>query len=166
MRIGILSDTHGFFDEHLASYLRECDEVWHAGDIGDMSVLKALRGLGPEIRAVHGNIDDATIRLLCPETANFISGGAHIIMQHIGGYPGRYAPGVRRLLAEERPVIFVSGHSHLLRVMFDRDLGILHINPGAAGMHGWQQVRTLVRLDINEGTPSNLEVIELGPRRL
>lgn len=161
MKIGLLSDTHSFLDTHIFAHFAGCDEVWHAGDIGDVETLRHLVDSFPVVRAVSGNIDNCDVRRMVPEVQNFVTGGAHIIMTHIGGYPGRYAPGIRTLLAKERPTIFVSGHSHLLRVMFDRDLGILHINPGAAGRQGWQQVRTLVRFDIEDGIPRNLEVIEL-----
>jgi hypothetical protein len=114
------------------------------------------------VRAVSGNIDNATVRRYCPELLEFEAAGAKVILTHIGGYPGRYAPGMRRLLIEKRPTIMVCGHSHILRVMFDKEIGVLHINPGAAGYYGWQKVRTLVRFDITDGKPSNLEVIELG----
>jgi hypothetical protein len=117
------------------------------------------------VRAVSGNIDNATVRRYCPELLEFETGGAKVILTHIGGYPGRYAPGMRRLLIEDRPAIMVCGHSHILRVMYDKEIGVLHINPGAAGYYGWQKVRTLVRFDLNDGTPSNLEVIELGSAR-
>lgn len=146
--------------------LQGVDEIWHAGDIGDQETLQQFYGLCPVVRAVHGNIDGSDLQRQCPALLDFTTGGARVIMTHIGGYPGHYAPGMRRLLGIRRPTIFVSGHSHLLRVMFDRDLGLLHINPGAAGRQGWQQVRTLVRLDINDGVPSNLEVVEMGPRHL
>lgn len=165
MKVGILSDTHSCFDDRFAKYFADCDEIWHAGDIGDVDTLQRLMGIGPKLRAVSGNIDPQSVRRYCPEMLEFEVNGCRVIMQHICGYPGRYAPGVKRLLAEKRPHILVAGHSHILKVMFDRDLSVLHINPGAAGHHGWQQVRTLIRMDItDEGTPSNLEVIELGPR--
>lgn len=166
MKIVLLSDTHCTLDDKTTAYLQAADEIWHAGDIGDMATLQRLTGIGPKVRAVCGNIDPPDVRRFCPELLDFDCAGARVVMTHIGGYPGRYAPGMRKLLSERRPTIFVSGHSHLLRVMFDRDLGILHINPGAAGNHGWQQVRTIVRFEINDGVPGNLEVIELGPRRM
>lgn len=164
MKICLLSDTHSTLDDKTVAYLQQADEIWHAGDIGDDATLQKLMGIGPRVRAVCGNIDNTPVRRQCPELLDFDCAGARIVMTHIGGYPGRYAPGIKKLLSDRRPTIFVSGHSHLLRVMFDRDLGILHINPGAAGNQGWQQVRTIVRFDINDGVPSNLEVIELGPR--
>jgi hypothetical protein len=121
--------------------------------------------IGPRLRAVSGNIDAGLVRRMCPELLDFETAGARVILTHIGGYPGRYAPGMRRLLIERRPRIMVCGHSHILRVMYDKEIGVLHINPGAAGYHGWQKVRTLVRFDIDNGQPSNLEVIELGAPR-
>jgi hypothetical protein len=162
MKIGILSDTHSCWDDRYVKHFANCDEIWHAGDIGDPDTLRRLMAIGPKLRAVCGNIDNAMVRRMCPELLDFETAGAHVILTHIGGYPGRYAPGMRRLLIEKRPTIMVCGHSHILRVMFDKEIGVLHINPGAAGYHGWQKVRTLVRLDINDGKPSNLEVIELG----
>lgn len=162
MKIGILSDTHSCWDDRYAKHFAECDEIWHAGDIGDPDTLRKLMAIGPKVRAVSGNIDGGMVRRLCPELLEFEVAGARVILTHIGGYPCRYAPGMRRLLIEKRPTIMVCGHSHILRVMFDKEIGVLHINPGAAGYHGWQKVRTLVRVDINDGKPSNLEVIELG----
>jgi putative phosphoesterase len=162
MKIGVISDTHTCWDDRYAKHFADCDEIWHAGDIGDVDTLKRLMAIGPKVRAVSGNIDNATVRRYCPELLEFEAAGAKVILTHIGGYPGRYAPGMRRLLIEKRPTIMVCGHSHILRVMYDKEIGVLHINPGAAGYYGWQKVRTLVRFDITDGKPSNLEVIELG----
>lgn len=165
MKIGVLSDTHSCWDDRFVTHFKDCDEIWHAGDIGCDDTLRRLMGIGPKVRAVSGNIDSGMVRRLCPELLEFETGGARVIMTHIGGYPGRYAPGIRRLLVEKRPTIFVAGHSHILKVMFDSEIGCLHINPGAAGHHGWQAVRTIVRFDItDQGTPANLEVIELSRR--
>lgn len=164
MQIGILSDTHSCRDPRIAMHLQDCDEIWHAGDIGDAETLLWLQGIGPRVRAVSGNIDGEMVRRVCPELLDFSVEGVHVLMTHIGGYPGRYAPGMKALLLERRPDIMVAGHSHLLRVINDRNLGVLHINPGAAGRHGWQQVRTLIRLKIDDGRPHDLEIIELGPR--
>jgi len=162
--IGILSDTHSCWDDRYALHFADCDEIWHAGDIGDIGLLQRLRGIGPEVRAVSGNIDGAMVRRECPELLEFETGGVKVVMTHIGGYPGRYAPGMARLLSERHPDIMVAGHSHILRVMHDHRLGVLHINPGAAGHHGWQTVRTLIRLTISDGHPAGLDVIELGGR--
>ena len=166
MKVGILSDTHSCFDDKFAEYLKNCDEIWHAGDIGDPDTLKRFMDIGPRLRAVCGNIDPMGVRRYCPELLEFEANGAKVVMTHIGGYPGWYAPGMRRLLIEKRPRIMVAGHSHILKVMYDKEIGVLHINPGAAGHHGWQQVRTLVRMEIADGgVPKGLEVIELGRRR-
>ena len=165
MLIGILSDTHSCRDGRIAEHLGCCDEIWHAGDIGDADTLQWLAAIGAKFRAVCGNIDNGIVRRICPEQMVFECGGAKIFMTHIGGYPGRYAPGIRTALINERPTIMVAGHSHILRVMHDDRLNLLHINPGAAGWHGWQQERTLIRLRIESGRPHDLEVIELGDRR-
>lgn len=165
LRIGILSDTHCVDDDRIAWHFRDVDEVWHAGDIGDVDTYRRLEAIAPVFRAVAGNIDGAVLRRLCPETLVFKTGGVKVVMTHIGGYPGKYAPGIAALLERERPDIFVSGHSHILKAMHDDRLGLLHINPGAAGHHGWQKVRTLVRLTIDNGKPKDLEIIHLSPER-
>lgn len=164
-RIGILSDTHSHWDDRYAKYLAECDEIWHAGDIGDSALLERLQGIGPTVRAVCGNIDHGEVRRLCPELLSFQVEGVRVLMTHIGGYPGRWAPGFRKLIAEERANLVVDGHSHILRIMFDRDTGALLINPGAAGVQGWQTKRTLVRLTIDGTEIRDCEVIELGKTR-
>ena len=161
-RIGILSDIHSCWDDRFALHFADCHEIWHAGDIGDIDTLRRLQGIGPTVRAVHGNIDAAPLRRLCPEVLTFDSEGVKVFMTHIGGYPGRYAPGVRRMLIEARPQLMVCGHSHILKVMYDRELQLLHVNPGASGHHGWQRERTLLRLVIDTGQMRDLEVIELG----
>lgn len=164
-RIGILSDTHCIDDPRIEKHFAGVDEIWHAGDIGDVDTYRRLESIAPVFRAVAGNIDGAQLRRVCPELLVFETEGAKVVMTHIGGYPGRYSPGIRNLLMRERPRIFVSGHSHILRVMPDPELDLLHINPGAAGTHGWQKVRTLVRLAIDKGIPKDLEVIHLSPDR-
>ena len=161
MKIGVISDTHCTCDARVAEYFSDVDEIWHAGDIGDDATLQWLQGICPVVRAVCGNIDGGIVRRMCPERLIFTTGGAKVMMTHIGGYPGRYAPGIRAALLAERPHIFVAGHSHILRVIYDRQLNVLHINPGAAGHQGWQRVRTIVRFELSEGKPSTLEVIEL-----
>ena len=161
-RIGILSDTHSCIDPRYEKHFRQCDEIWHAGDVGDIGVIAYLELICPTVRAVRGNIDGAVVRRRCPEILSFETEGVRVWMTHIGGYPGRYAPGVRRMLIEEHPRIMVAGHSHILRVMMDHDLDVLHINPGAAGHHGWQKKRTLIRLTLDAGDIRDLEVIELG----
>lgn len=165
-RIGILSDTHSCWDDRYALHFRDCDEIWHAGDIGCLDTLQRLRAIGPEVRAVRGNIDHGPVARLCPEVMSFTVEDVPVWMTHIGGYPGRYAPGVRRMLIEARPRLMVTGHSHILKVMYDSELDLLHINPGAAGHHGWQKERTLVRLTVDGTEMRDLEVIELGKNRI
>ncbi|WP_400190261.1 metallophosphoesterase family protein [Hymenobacter sp. B81] len=164
MRIGLLSDTHGYLDDRIVHHLRDCDEIWHAGDVGAESVLDQLEAVGPRLRAVFGNIDGRAVRLRCPETLVFDAAGLKVLITHIGGYPGRYAPPVRPLLQRERPGLFICGHSHILRAMPDRPLGLLHLNPGAAGRHGFHKVRTLLRFQIEQGQVQQLQAVELGPR--
>lgn len=164
--IGILSDTHSCRDDRYAAHFADCDEIWHAGDIGDIALLEELRAIGPAVRAVSGNIDSGDVRRECPAVIEREVDGLKIFMTHIGGYPGRYAPGIASLLAARRPGLFISGHSHILKVMPDPRLGLLHINPGAAGWHGWQKVRTLVKLSVDNGRPVAVDVIELGGKSL
>lgn len=161
-KIGIISDTHSCWDDRYASHFSSCDEIWHAGDVGDIDVIRRLEGICPVVRAVRGNIDSGPVLRRCPEIECFTVEDVKVWMTHIGGYPGRYAPGVRRMLVEERPALMVAGHSHILKVVYDRELSLLHINPGAAGYHGWQKERTLVRLAIDGADMRDLEVIELG----
>ncbi len=163
-RVGLLSDTHGYFDARIAHHLGGCDEIWHAGDFGTAAVAEALRELAPVFRGVYGNIDGRDVRDTEPLTQDFIVEGLRVLMTHIGGYPGHYAPAARPLLAAARPGLFVTGHSHILRVMPDKALGLLHLNPGAAGRHGFHRVRTLLRFGIATGQVVDLQVVELGPR--
>lgn len=163
MRIGLLSDTHSYLDDSLFDYFAECDEVWHAGDIGDAEVVNQLEDFKP-LRAVYGNIDTPALRHRYPEDLFFECAGLSVFMTHIGGYPGRYNRRVRTLIAEHRPGLFICGHSHILKVMPDHKYDLLHINPGAAGRHGFHQMRTAVRFSVSGGAVANLEVIELGRR--
>lgn len=163
-RIGILSDTHSCWDERYAVHFAGCDEIWHAGDIGDIGLLQRLEEIAPVVRAVSGNIDHGEVTRRCPEVQEFTIEGVNVWMTHIGGYPGKYARGVKPLLRAKCIKLMVTGHSHILKVIYDPELEILHINPGAAGQQGWQQVRTLVRLTIDNGTIKDLEVIELSKK--
>ena len=163
-KIGILSDTHSYWDDRYALYFNACDEIWHAGDVGDIDLLQQLKGICPVVRAVSGNIDHGIVRRVCPETMKFETEGVKVFLTHIGGYPGRYSPGIKKMLTESGTRLFVCGHSHILKVMPDKELGLLHINPGAAGVQGWQTVRTIVRLTLSEGNISDLEVVELTKR--
>lgn len=160
-RIGILSDTHGWWDDRYIQYFKDCDEIWHAGDIGNEDLIDRLAAIAP-IRAVYGNIDGGVLRRRFHDVITFTVEGMKVMMTHIGGYPGRYAPGIKAMLLAERPQLFVCGHSHILKIINDKWLNILHINPGAAGRQGWQTVRTLVLLTIDNGTPTDCQVVELG----
>lgn len=162
-QIGLLSDTHGWWDEKYAAYFHTCDEIWHAGDIGSVAVANNLAAIKP-LRAVYGNIDGQNIRIIYPKTIHFTVEDVKVMMTHIGGYPGRYEPSIRAELYDTKPQLFISGHSHILKVMFDKRLNCLHINPGAAGKSGFHQVRTLIRFVIDKTEIKDLEVIELGNR--
>lgn len=163
MRIGLLSDTHSFLDEDTLAFFEDCDEIWHAGDVGSHAILDQLEAYKP-LRAVYGNIDDPSIRRRLPEDLHFTVEGVSVFLTHIGGYPGRYTSRVRRLLDELRPRLYICGHSHILKIMPDPKRQLLHINPGACGQHGFHQVRTVVRFQIADGKIGDLEVIELGRR--
>jgi putative phosphoesterase len=160
MKIGLLSDTHGFLDDAVFKHFEQCDEIWHAGDFGDIRIIDQLAAFKP-FRGVYGNIDGNDIRRSCPEHLRFRSEDLDVWMTHIGGYPGKYAPQVRPEIFKNPPKLFICGHSHILKVQFDPKLGLLHLNPGAAGKQGWHKVRTLMRFDINADKIENLEVIEL-----
>ena len=159
-RIGLLSDTHAWWDKRYLEYFADCDEIWHAGDIGSLELAQRLADFRP-LRAVCGNCDGGDLRRLYPEVLRWSCEGADVLMTHIGGYPGHYAPNIRQQLFARPPKLFISGHSHILKVQFDERLQLLHINPGAAGMQGWQQVRTLVRFVADEGKFRDLEIIEM-----
>lgn len=159
-RIGLLSDTHAFWDDKYCEYLGQCDEIWHAGDIGSMDIVRRLQEIAP-LRAVYGNCDGGELRMLFTEKLAWTCEGANILMTHIGGYPGRYEPRIRQQLMLRTPHLFISGHSHILKVQYDKTLGMLHINPGAFGLQGWHQVRTLVRFTVEDAQFHDLEVIEV-----
>lgn len=161
-RIGIISDTHSCWDERFAQHFADCDEAWHAGDIGCIDVIRHLEETVPVVRAVKGNIDSGVVARSFPEAMAFAVEDVPVYMTHIGGYPGRYSPGITRRLLDVHAKLFVCGHSHILKVMYDRELDVLHINPGAAGHQGWQKERTLVKLTIDGADMRDLEVIELG----
>jgi uncharacterized protein len=199
-RIGLISDTHGFLDEAVFEHFKNCDEVWHAGDFGSLTLvpspLRAEGGLGDKVgdkvidelldlqecelsvwqesyfteklnkkiifRGVYGNIDDATIRNIYPEKLFFTVEGVNVFMQHIGGYPGRYSKGVKEHIIANKSNLFISGHSHILKIMYDDKLQCLHMNAGAAGKQGWHKMRTLIRFTIDGDAMKDCEVIELG----
>ncbi len=160
-RIGLLSDTHGFWDSRYEQYFAECDEIWHAGDIGTTEIADRLNAIKP-LTAVHGNIDGEDLRRCYPELIRFKCEEVEILMKHIGGYPGNYDRSIRQNIFNNPPKLFISGHSHILKVVYDKNLQLLHINPGAAGIQGWQKARTLVRFTIDRTEIKDVEVIELG----
>ena len=160
-RIGLLSDTHGFWDNKYIEYFTPCDEIWHAGDIGSIDIATRLAEFRP-LRAVYGNIDGQEIRQLYPQVNRFVIESTDVLIKHIGGYPGHYDPSIAGTLMVHPPKLFISGHSHILKVKYDKTLNLLHINPGAAGKFGFHKVRTLVRFTIHECTFKDLEVIELA----
>lgn len=162
-RIGLLSDTHAYWDDRYKKYFQDCDEIWHAGDIGSELVADRLNEIAP-LRAVYGNIDGQALRSRFPKVALFTVEQVKVCMTHIGGYPGRYEPGLREILIAQGSRLFVSGHSHILKVLFDKRLNCLHINPGAAGKYGFHKVRTLVRFSIEGEVIKDLEVIELSDK--
>ena len=161
-RIGLLSDTHGFLDEAIFSHFENCQEIWHAGDFGP-DVAEPLRAFRP-LMGVFGNIDGREIRNEFPENLIFRCERVNVMMRHIGGYPPRYNPETKTLLEQHQPKIFISGHSHILKVMFDRERNCLHMNPGAAGKQGWHRIRTCIRFVIDGEDIRDCEVIELGSR--
>lgn len=165
IKIGLLSDTHSHFPEEVYKYFAEVDEIWHAGDIGNIDVLNKLKAFKPT-RAVWGNIDGQDIKKFYPLDMTIELEGLRIWMTHIGGYPGKYAPRIKKALENTKPGLFISGHSHILKVIPDKKLNLLHLNPGAAGKEGFHQVRTLMRFAIDEGKVKDLEVIELGPKHI
>jgi len=159
IKIGLLSDTHGHLDDKMLNFLKSVDEVWHAGDIGNDQILQQFKNSKP-VRAVYGNIDNQMLRLEYPEIAIFNVENIKVVLTHIGGYPKKYAQGIRKLLQEEKPGLFISGHSHILKVIYDNELELLHINPGAAGIYGVHQVRTMVRFTIDGEKIKDLEIWE------
>lgn len=162
-KILLLSDTHSHIDERILSYAAQADEIWHAGDIGSLNVTDTLQKIKP-LRAVFGNIDDAQARSEFPENNRFTCEGVDVLMTHIGGYPGKYNAKIRNLLLENPPKIFICGHSHILKVHYDKSLNCLHLNPGAAGIYGFHQVRTMLRFVLDQGEIKQLEIIELGKK--
>ena len=158
-KILLLSDTHSYIDANILKYVKQADEVWHAGDIGDLKVTDTIKKLKP-LRAVFGNIDDAKARVEFPLNNRFNCEGVDVLITHIGGYPGRYSPAIRDEIYANPPRLFICGHSHILKVMSDKRRGILHMNPGAAGTHGFHKVRTMLRFEIDGKDIKNLEVIE------
>ena len=162
-KILLLSDTHSYIDDAILKYVKQADEVWHAGDIGDLEVTDAIKALKP-LRAVYGNIDDAKARLEFPENNRFMCEDVDVWITHIGGYPPKYNSRTRDMIIKNPPRIFICGHSHILKVMPDKRYDIIHMNPGAAGKHGFHKVRTMLRFTIDDSKIENLEVIEFPNR--
>ena len=162
-KIGLLSDTHSYLDEAVFKHFENCDEIWHAGDFGSLTIVEELEKFKP-LRAVYGNIDDKSIQSHCVEHLRFVCEGVDVWMTHIGGYPGKYSSLVKPDIMKNPPQLFICGHSHILKVQYDQKLKLLHLNPGAAGKQGWHKVRTLMRFELTEGKIENLEIIELAGR--
>lgn len=162
-KILLLSDSHSYIDDRILEYARQADEIWHGGDFGSMEVIEQLEKIKP-LKGVYGNIDNAKIRSEFPEVNRFFCEDMEVLMVHIGGYPGKYTPVTRQEIAAKAPTLFISGHSHILKVMFDQKNNLLHLNPGACGKQGWHKVRTMMRFVIDGSEIRDLEVIELGPK--
>ena len=162
-RIGLLSDTHGYYDHRIADHFGGCNEIWHAGDIGDVELVSRLSRICPLV-AVYGNIDGSQIRSMYPGHQRHSREGVDIWMTHIGGYPGNYSFHVKPEIYNNLPGLFITGHSHILKVMPDKSNGFLHMNPGSAGRSGLHHVRTLIRFEVDQGQIDNVDVIELGSR--
>lgn len=162
-KILLLSDTHSHIDDTILKYVKLADEVWHAGDIGDLKVTDTIQKLKP-LRAVFGNIDNHEARLEFPLNNRFFCEGVEVLITHIGGYPGRYSPAIKEEITKNPPKLFISGHSHILKVMFDKKYNCLHMNPGAAGISGFHQKRTMLRFEIDGDKIQSLEVIEIGDK--
>lgn len=160
IKILLLSDTHSYMDDTILKYVHMADEVWHAGDIGNLEVTNSIKKI-KTLRAVYGNIDDAKARQEFPLHNRFICEGMDVWITHIGGYPGNYNISIKEEIFKNPPQLFICGHSHILKVQFDKKLNCLHMNPGAAGKHGFHQVRTMLQFEIEEGKIQNLEVIEM-----
>lgn len=162
-KILLLSDTHSYMDDRILDYAQQADEIWHAGDFGNMEVIEALEKIKP-LKGVYGNIDDAKIRSEFPEVLRFTCEDVEVLMIHIGGYPGKYSPLARTEIQKKAPQLFVSGHSHIPKAMYDKKYSLLHLNPGACGKTGWHKTRTMMRFEIDGKDIKNLEIIELGTR--
>ena len=162
-RIGLISDTHNFLDEAVFRHFENCDEIWHGGDFGTVEIADRLKAFKP-LKGVYGNIDGTDVRSVYPEKLVWKCEEVTVYMTHIGGYPARYAPGIKQDLIKNSAKLFISGHSHILKVMYDSTINCLHMNPGAAGKQGWHKVRTLLRFSIDGANIKDCEVIELGSR--
>ncbi len=163
MKILLLSDSHSYIDDRILDYAKNADEIWHCGDFGSLEVIEKLEKIKP-LRGVYGNIDGTEIRKIFPEVLRFKCEDVEVLMIHIGGYPNKYTPLAKKEISEKAPKLFISGHSHILKAMYDQKNSLLHLNPGAMGKVGWHQMRTMMRFEINGDQIENLEVIELGKK--
>jgi putative phosphoesterase len=159
-KIGLISDTHGYLDDAVFKHFEDRDEIWHAGDFGTLELAEQLAAFKP-LRGVYGNIDGPDIRQTYPEHLRFTCEKVDVWMTHIGGYPGKYHPSIKRQIYTKPPQLFITGHSHILKVIFDKAINCLHINPGAAGKQGWHKVRTLIKFCISEEKIHTLEIVEM-----
>jgi uncharacterized protein len=162
-RIGLISDTHGYLDPMVLQHFESCDEIWHGGDFGTVAIADELKTLKP-LKGVYGNIDGYDVRSVYPLKLTWQCEEVTVYMTHIGGYPKRYAPGIKQELIAQKAGLFISGHSHILKIIYDQDINCLHMNPGAAGKQGWHKQRTLIRFSIDGKEIKDCEVIELGVR--
>ena len=162
-KILLLSDSHSYLDDRILEYARQADEIWHCGDFGSMEVVEELEKIN-SVKGVYGNIDNDKIRKCFSEVSRFKCEGVEVLMIHIGGYPGKYSPLARKEILEKQPKLFISGHSHILKAMYDEKNQLLHLNPGACGKQGWHKTRPMMRFEIDGPEIKNLEIIELGSR--
>ncbi len=160
-RIGLISDTHNYLDENVFEYFKNCNEIWHAGDFGNIEIADELKSF-KLLKGVYGNIDGYDVRSIYPEQISFMCEEVRVMMRHIGGYPPRYNPETKKELLLHQPKLFISGHSHILKVMYDDKLNCLYMNPGAAGKHGWHKIRTLIRFAIDGKEIKDCEIVELA----
>ena len=162
--ITLISDTHSHLDDDIIKHCKDADEIWHAGDLGKINLIAQLKELGKPLIGVYGNIDTKEVRLEWPENQIFECEGIKVLITHIGGYPGKYTRRVESLLKKEMPNLYICGHSHICKVVPDKELDLLHMNPGACGHHGFHQIRTILKFDIQDAKIKNLRVVELGLR--
>ncbi|MCE3075489.1 metallophosphoesterase family protein [Chryseobacterium gwangjuense] len=162
-KVLLLSDSHSYIDDRILEYARQADEIWHGGDFGSMEVIEQLEKIKP-LKGVYGNIDNPKIRSEFPEVNRFFCENVEVLMIHIGGYPGKYTPLAKQEIYEKAPKLFISGHSHILKAIFDQKNNLLHLNPGACGKQGWHKTRTMMRFTIHDTEIKDLEIIELGPK--
>lgn len=162
-KIALISDNHSYYGEELNEHLQDVDEIWHAGDIGDLTSIEKYRKMAT-FRGVYGNIDDQSVKDIFGLNEIFVCEGIKVFMTHIGGYPGKYTARVHQIIRNEKPNLYICGHSHICKVVPDKTNHLLHMNPGAYGHHGFHKVRTILKFDIHQGKIENLRAVELGLR--